>query len=57
MKCQKCSQMNKDEAKVCSKCGAELQMSMLTWRWHLKTLIIIYISLAVFYILIRLFVK
>lgn len=57
MKCPKCGQMNKNEAKTCNKCGAELQMPMLTWKWHAKTLAIIYVVLAVFYVLIRLLIK
>lgn len=57
MKCPECRQMNKDEAKTCNKCGFELRMPMLTWKWHAKTLVIIYVVLAIFYILIRLLIK
>ncbi len=57
MKCPKCGQMNKDEAKTCNKCGVQLHMPMLTWKWHAKTLAIIYAVLAVLYILIRLLIK
>ena len=45
MKCAKCQAENKDSAKSCRKCGTELNSIVLwrpTWRWHLRTLLIIY---------------
>jgi uncharacterized OB-fold protein len=57
MKCTKCGQLNKDDARICVKCGAGLEMRMLTWKGHLKTLAVIYAVLALFYVLIRIFIK
>jgi hypothetical protein len=48
MKCPHCDVDNKDQAKMCRKCGQNLQLPPLwqpTWKWHRKTLIIIYIAL------------
>ena len=57
MRCPKCGQMNKDEEKKCNGCGAELHMPMLTWKWHAKTLGIIYAVLTIFYIMVRILIK
>ncbi len=49
MKCPQCEIDNKDLAKSCRKCGASLQLPTLwqpTWKWHLKTLGIIYVILV-----------
>ncbi|MFH1369270.1 MAG: zinc-ribbon domain-containing protein [Elusimicrobiota bacterium] len=55
MKCFKCQADNKDGSKLCRKCGADLSPQPLwrpTWRWHLKTLMIIYgILIVVFFTL------
>lgn len=45
MKCPQCQSENKDVLKSCRKCGANLQMPPLwlpSWRWHLRTLGVIY---------------
>lgn len=51
-KCIVCQTDNKDEAKVCRKCGGNLAIEPLwrpSWKWHLKTLGIIYVILVVAY--------
>jgi len=58
MKCQKCGQVNKDDAEACAKCGMQFpRMEELSWKWHLKTLAIIYASLVVFYLGISALIK
>ena len=52
MKCPQCQADNKDVAKTCRKCGMNLQLAPLwqpTWRWHAKTLGIIYAVLVVLF--------
>lgn len=52
MKCLSCQQENKDDAQVCRKCGASLIVDPMwkpTWKWHWRTLSIIYVILAVVY--------
>jgi hypothetical protein len=52
MKCPQCQADNKDVAKTCRKCGMNLQLPPLwqpTWRWHAKTLGIIYVVLVVLF--------
>ena len=55
MKCYKCGTENKAEIKACRKCGAPLVTKPVwkpTWKWHLKILGIIYLSLiAIFFLL------
>jgi len=55
MKCSKCQIENKETAKACRKCGAELVLVPLwrpTWKWHARTLVIIYgILLVAFFLL------
>lgn len=54
MKCPHCSTDNKDAVKACRKCGAALagEAWRPTWKWHLKTLSIIYAALiAVFFLM------
>ena len=56
MKCPKCTTENKDQAKVCRKCGLNLQLPPLwqpTWRWHLRTLGIIYALVIVFFFIVK----
>ncbi|MFA5139494.1 MAG: zinc-ribbon domain-containing protein [Elusimicrobiota bacterium] len=53
MKCPNCSQENKDTAKVCKKCGRDLTMPPAwfpDWRWHTRTLAVIYLCVTVFYL-------
>jgi len=55
MKCQLCQIDNKDDAKHCKKCGANLNVAPLwtpSWKWHIKSLAIVYVVLLVFYVLI-----
>lgn len=52
MKCQNCSQENKDSAQVCRKCGRDLSMPPAwfpDWSWHARTLGIIYACVIVLY--------
>ena len=53
MKCPGCTFDNKENAKICRKCGREMAIPA-AWlpdaRWHLKTLAIIYVCLTVFYL-------
>jgi len=55
MKCQKCGTDNKPEFKNCRKCGTPLEVKPVWkpgWKWHLKTLGIIYaVLIAVFFFL------
>jgi hypothetical protein len=52
MKCPKCQFENKETAKLCKKCGAEMSPVAVwkpTWRWHATTLAIIYAVLIVLF--------
>ena len=52
MKCIVCQTENKEGAKVCRKCGIDLQLEPMwrpTWDWHLKVLGIIYVVLIIAY--------
>ncbi len=52
MKCPNCSFDNKETAKACKKCAHDLSAPPAwfpDWRWHGKTLGIIYACLAIFY--------
>ncbi|MFH1282948.1 MAG: hypothetical protein ABII27_04720 [bacterium] len=52
MKCEKCGTENKESAKNCKKCGREFiyeTLWMPTWRWHIKTLLIIYVAVIIGY--------
>ncbi|MFN3966988.1 MAG: zinc-ribbon domain-containing protein [Endomicrobiia bacterium] len=59
MKCPKCNTENKDDAKFCKKCGAELIIKPVwrpTWKWHIKVLCAIFLFLiVVFFVLNALF--
>jgi len=51
MRCYHCGKENRDGAQLCRYCGEVLLSSWQpTWRWHLKTLAIIYICLGVLYL-------
>ena len=62
MKCTNCGQENRSTLKFCKKCGTDLTMPPAwfpDWKWHLKTLSWIYLTLiagffAVSYLLHRL---
>jgi len=52
MKCPKCGIENKEEAKVCRKCGFTLFIKPVWvpgWQWHVKTLSIIFAVLIVLF--------
>ncbi|HVA65783.1 MAG TPA: zinc ribbon domain-containing protein [Elusimicrobiota bacterium] len=52
MRCLNCGQENKDTAKNCRKCGGDFTLAPAwfpDWRWHAKTLAIIYAGVIVFY--------
>ncbi|MBD3271084.1 MAG: hypothetical protein GF384_00935 [Elusimicrobia bacterium] len=53
MICWQCAKENKDNAKTCKHCGVDLRLPPI-WRpnlrWHVKTLVSIYIILIVTYI-------
>ncbi|MCJ7646270.1 hypothetical protein MUO65_05140 [bacterium] len=60
MRCPKCGHDNKEDAKSCVKCKADLRPILIeepTWKWHLKVLAIIYSILGIAYILLRIFLK
>ncbi len=60
MKCPQCQVDNKDQAKSCRKCGANLQLPPIwlpTWRWHAKTLGIIYAVLIVLFLVMKSLLK
>lgn len=50
MKCTNCGQENRSTLKFCKKCGTDLTMPPAwfpDWKWHLKTLSWIYLTLIV----------
>ncbi len=50
MKCPNCGQENRTALKFCKKCNADLTMPPAwfpDWKWHLKTLSWIYLTLIV----------
>ncbi len=52
MKCLVCQTDNKDGAKVCRKCGVDLNLPPLwrpDWKWHAKVLGVIYVVLIALY--------
>jgi len=52
MKCPNCANENKDTAKVCKKCGRDLSMPPAwfpDWKWHAKTLAVIYTCVTAMY--------
>lgn len=64
MKCPKCNTENKDTAKFCKKCKfrfEEIQRTMQIWnpdwKWHLKTLGIIYVILIILYFSLNIILK
>ena len=60
MRCPKCGHDNKENAKFCVKCKADLRPVLIeepTWKWHLKVLAIIYAILGIAYILLRIFLN
>jgi hypothetical protein len=60
MKCFKCQTENKEGVKLCKKCGSELNQPPLwkpSWKWHLKTLSIIYVVLFAAFIVLNIVLK
>lgn len=60
MKCVICQTENKDGARVCRKCGVQVNVEPLwrpTWRWHARALGIIYVILIIAYFGISAFLK
>ena len=52
MKCPSCGQENKENSKLCKKCGADFSPPLFwkpDWRWHAKVLIAIYVILVIVY--------
>ena len=50
MKCTNCGQENRSTLKFCKKCGTDMTMPPAwfpDWKWHLKTLSWIYLTLIV----------
>ncbi|MBI2118061.1 MAG: zinc ribbon domain-containing protein [Elusimicrobia bacterium] len=60
MKCSNCKTENKETARNCKKCGTILNVDPIwspTWKWHAKTLGIIYTVLIFLFFLINWFLK
>ena len=52
MKCLNCQQENKETAKACKRCGRDLTLPPAwfpDWKWHARSLGVIYACLVVFY--------
>ena len=53
MRCPKCQIENKDDAKFCRKCKAEIDPVTPLWKpsikWHAKVLAVIYVVLIIFF--------
>ena len=60
MKCPKCNTENREGVEFCRKCGERLKIAPIwepSWRWHIKTLVIIYSVLIVLFFLLNLLLK
>jgi hypothetical protein len=60
IKCPQCQVENKDQAKTCRKCGMDLQLPPLwqpTWRWHARTLAIIYAVVILLFFIVKAVLK
>lgn len=60
MKCIVCQTDNKEGARVCRKCGVDMDTKPLwqpTWRWHAQVLGVIYVVLIVAYFAISSFLS
>ena len=59
MKCYNSQTENKDTAKICKSCGADLMYAPWrpTWKWHLKVLGIIYVIVIVLFFVARFFLN
>lgn len=60
MKCPNCGFENKPTLKVCKKCGSDLSKPPIWFcdaKWHIKTLLVIYIFLTSFYFIVGHFLR
>jgi len=60
MQCLACQTENKEGANVCKRCGVDLNVAPLwkpTWKWHMKTLGVIYVLLIIAYFAISEFLS
>ena len=60
MKCPKCHNENREGARSCKKCGFEFASDAIwkpTWKWHLKTLAVIYSVLIVLFFVLNIVLK
>jgi hypothetical protein len=61
MKCPKCQTENKEEAKLCKKCRADLYPPLPLWRpswkWHAKVLVSVYAVLLVLFFSLNFLLK
>jgi|AGTN01.2.fsa_nt_gi hypothetical protein len=60
MKCPKCQIENKEGAKICRKCGTDLAQKPLwkpSWKWHGRTLAVIYAVLIVLFFTLNALLK
>ncbi len=60
MRCNVCNTENKDASKNCKKCGKPLLLSPIwspTWKWHAKTLGMIYVGLILLYFFLNSLLK
>jgi len=60
MKCPNCGQENKQGLLICKKCARDMTLPPAWfpgWKWHIKTLAIIYLSLIVFFFAARHFLR
>lgn len=56
MKCLNCGQENKEKAQSCKRCGRDLSLPPAwfpDWRWHLRTLSLIYCALIVLFFAVK----
>jgi hypothetical protein len=52
IKCSTCGQANKESAKACRKCGADMTLPPAwfpDWKWHAKALGVIYVGLTIIF--------
>jgi len=60
VRCASCGQENKDAARACRKCGRDLSVPPAwfpDWKWHARTLGIIYACVTVFYLVVSAVLK
>lgn len=60
MKCFRCGFENKEDIKLCKKCGSEMFFKPVwypTWKWHVRVLIIIFVIIIVLFLGLNYFLK